>query len=60
MLACQEGDLQTVQNLIKAGADVNVTDCDGNTAIMLAVKEGDLEIVEYLFKAGGNVNTKKQ
>lgn len=34
IIACREGDMDTAKTLIEAGADVNKTDEDGNTAIV--------------------------
>ena len=50
--------MSDVINLIEAGADVNVQDEYGYTALMNASKKGHLEIVEKLLDAGADVNVK--
>ena len=43
-----------VKALIEAGADTNIKDKEGQTALVVAVGAGDEEIVEMLVKAGAN------
>jgi hypothetical protein len=43
-----------IKALIEAGADVNVTSKDGQTALIIVVGAGDEEIVEMLVKAGAD------
>jgi ankyrin repeat protein len=50
--AAEDGDLIEVEKLIEAGADVNLQDEWGNTALSEAVKKGYTEIVEILKNAG--------
>ncbi len=49
---------KTVQVLLEAGADVDVKDEDGWTALMWAADRGYTNIVEALIKAGADVNAK--
>ncbi len=42
--------------LLEAGADVNVQNRDGETALMLAIENGDQEAVRKLIEAGADVN----
>jgi len=49
--------LETVKRLIKAGADLEIKDDNGNTALMWAVKKCNLETLKHLVKAGADVNT---
>lgn len=48
MLAVSQGNLDMVQMLIAAGADINIQDQDGNTALMCAAEHGRLDIVKLL------------
>ena len=46
------GHLEVVRALIAAGADVNLPNKDGLTALILAAKKGHLEVVQVLIAAG--------
>jgi hypothetical protein len=48
MLAVSHGNLDMVQMLIEAGADINIQDDDGSTALMCAAEHGHIDIVKYL------------
>jgi len=48
MLAASHGRLGTVQLLLEAGADINIQDEDGSTALMCAVEHQHGNIVKYL------------
>ncbi len=64
MLAVIYGEKEIVEMLISAGADVNLQDSDGITALYLAVKKAlyssvknnYYEIIEILLKGGANVD----
>ena len=45
-----------LRSLINAGADVNTTDTDGNTALHLACVYGNVQHVYVLIQAGAHVN----
>jgi len=47
-LASYMGRLRTVQFLVARGADVNLEDAEGNTAIEIACWGGRLEVADYL------------
>lgn len=49
--AVSDGDLAEVENLLDAGADVNLQNDIGVTALMMAVKEREPEIVVLLIAA---------
>jgi ankyrin repeat protein len=55
--AAQRGDLATVEDLLKKGADKDSATDDGTTALMLAAAGGHTDIVQVLTSAGADVNT---
>ena len=58
--------LHMIKSLVRAGIDVNATDCDGRTALHYALSHLELsfphckQILELLFEAGANVNVQCQ
>ena len=52
----KKGHLKSVKALIKAGANPNLQEQDGMTALMWASDAGNLEIVKALITAGANVD----
>lgn len=56
-VACHLGDLNIVEELIKAGADVNLRD-NTHKPLTLACEEGHVGLVKLLIKAGANLNVK--
>lgn len=56
-VACHLGDLNIVEELIKAGAEVNLRD-NTHRPLTLACEEGHVGVVKMLIKAGANVNVK--
>jgi ankyrin repeat protein len=58
--ASKSGNFKNVEQLLKAGVDVNFQDPQGlpknRTALMSASENGHLEVVELLLKAGAKVN----
>ena len=54
--AVRNGDVDRARALLAAGADRNVRDGDGATALMLAAHRGDLALVRALIEAGADVN----
>lgn len=67
IITAQEGNLEAVNKLIQAGADVNLPDNDSYTALMMAIfglaysDDPEIyqyeEVVELLIKSGAKVNT---
>lgn len=54
--AIRGNDIDRVNSLIEAGANVNTADSTGTTALILASGEGHDGIVERLIRARANVN----
>lgn len=48
MLAVSHGNLDMVEMLLNAGADINIQDEDGSTALMCAAEHGRIDIVKHL------------
>lgn len=57
-MAAQEGHMETVLALITAGADVNVANDVGTTALHIAARKGYIEIVQALIEAGADTALK--
>jgi len=53
--AAQKGDLAAVKKLIAQGADVNIAQGDGMTALHWAAQRGDADMAAALIKAHANV-----
>ncbi|XP_056001314.1 uncharacterized protein LOC125653620 isoform X2 [Ostrea edulis] len=56
--ACEEGHLAIVEELVKAGADVNLQYRQGNIPLIPACKGGHVIMVKALLKAGAYINVK--
>jgi len=56
MKVSDQGDKRLVKALLAAGADVNYSDVNGESAIAYASYKGHLTIVKTLLKAGADVN----
>jgi ankyrin repeat protein len=56
--ASRVGDLQKVEALLSAGADVNAKAKGGSTALMYASGKGHRSVVELLLAQGADVNAK--
>src|SRR5258708_31077840 len=54
--AAEQHDKASVSTLLKAGADVNIAQVDGTTALHWAAYNDDAETAALLVKAGANVN----
>ena len=52
------GNIQCVKMILKAGADINTRDENGNTALIKAANDGNESIVQLLLKEGAKVNIK--
>lgn len=56
MVACLMRNIETLQALIEAKADLELQDTKGNTALHLAASYGFVEGVRALLAAGANIN----
>jgi len=56
--ASSKGDLADVKELVEAGANINVKDGNGWTALMFATDKKHLDIVKYLVEKGADINVK--
>jgi cell wall assembly regulator SMI1 len=54
------GRLKIVEQLLKAGAEVNAPGWHGNSALMMAAGGGHVEVVRRLIAAGADVNQQQQ
>lgn len=54
MDAAANGDLETVKELIRAGADLNRCSKNGQTALILAVGKGSVDVAAHLIEAGAD------
>ena len=50
------GDVETMRELLRAGADINARDRHGQTALMMAAHRGSREMVEMLIGGGADLN----
>jgi len=58
IIAIEENKIEIVRELIKRGADINVTDYDGDTALIIAINKKCVDIVRELIKKGANIHKK--
>lgn len=54
--SAKKGDIAVVNLFLAAGMDPNVTDKNGNTALMYEASKGHTEILDLLLKANADVN----
>lgn len=55
--AASDGDLDTLNELLRSGVDVNQKEDDGTTALEVAVGQNNLEMVRRLLSAGASIGT---
>jgi ankyrin repeat protein len=56
LAAVKQGDVATVQKLLQDGANANVAEADGTTALHWAVQRNDSQSTDLLIRGGGDVN----
>jgi ankyrin repeat protein len=56
LFAARHGDVATAQVLLEAGADVNDTSADGNSALVLAAMSGHEGLARFLLGQGADPN----
>lgn len=56
MYAARQGSLGALRVLVKAGADLNVSDPDGTTALVFAIINSHYDAARLLVEAGANPN----
>jgi ankyrin repeat protein len=56
-VASEDGSIETMELLIKSGAQVNLASNDGSTPILTAAQHGRIEATRLLIAHGANVNT---
>ncbi len=60
VVAVSEGDMATVNELLRSAVDVNQAEEDGTTALEVAVGNNDLDMVRRLLAAGASIGTKNE
>lgn len=56
MYAANYGNLEVVNILLDAGANINRQDNNGATALIWAAKGDNPDVIQLLFKAGSNID----
>jgi len=56
LLLAQSGDHKSLTSLVQNGADINMRDSLGRTALMHAVKAGEVSSLLHLIESGANLN----
>lgn len=54
--AAIQGNVAMVRTLVEAGAEVEIADCGGKTALIYAAETGSVAVARYLVEHGANVN----
>ena len=52
----ENNDIESVKNYINSGYDLNISDDDGDTALIEATFYNNIEIVELLLNAGADID----
>ena len=57
-LACKNGQLSLIKNLLKAKVNINALDSKGKSSLDLAVIEGNIAVTNLLISEGANIEMK--
>ena len=57
-IACKEGNLNIVHQLVSCGAHINLTDRAGDTNLVLASKNGHIAVVDFLLRRHSDLDTR--
>jgi len=57
-MALRTGMKHKIGDMIKAGADVNVTNAEGLTLLHLAIEQGDTQSALFLLDQGANMSSR--
>jgi len=58
--AATVGDVRVIRDLLKAGADVDSANADGQTALMILARTSNIEAARLLISHGANVNARER
>jgi hypothetical protein len=58
--SAENGDINVVKSLLKAGVSPNFSNGDGETALMAAARKGNSEMARLLLSAGADVNSQSK
>ncbi|MED4583274.1 ankyrin repeat domain-containing protein [Brevibacillus choshinensis] len=58
--AVQQGETNTISQLLADGADINATDDTGRTSALIAVHTNQLDVFNLLIKHGANINIRDE
>jgi ankyrin repeat protein len=56
LLACTEGRLDAVRELVEGGASIHEVNEGGDSALSIATRNGRVAVVKYLVRIGADVN----
>ena len=60
IIAASKACNKSIKSLVRAGADVNLRNIKGQTALMIATTEGNVRSLQLLLKAGAGVKNKAE
>ena len=55
LLACKNGQVTLIKNLLKAKVDINALNSEGLSSLHLAVIKGNIAVMNLLIKQGANI-----